>query len=161
MKSNNTIKIVITLSLIILLFAGYYFYSQSQEVNGPGVFELIIANEGEEILFQDSITFNAGDTLYDILQTNFSLICASKTYEEDPTCSASFKFFADGSMIDEKIILGIKGEAFEVITDWDKTYLSIQVYENNLYRLTTKGVSGYTLKDGEKIRIIVTKVSGW
>ena len=60
-----------------------------------------------------------------------------------------------------KIILGVKGDTFEIMTDWDKTYLAIQVYDNSSYRLTTKGVSGYTLKDGEKIRIIVTKVSGW
>lgn len=161
MRSKYTLKLVVTLSVIIVLIAGFYFYRQSQEINGPGEFELVIANESEEVLYQEELSFNAGDTLYDVLKVNFMLTCASNTYQPDPTCSASFRFFADGSTIDGKIILGVKGDTFEIMTDWDKTYLAIQVYDNNSYRLTTKGVSGYTLKDGEKIRIIVTKVSGW
>ncbi len=161
MSSKNTIKLAITLSVIILLIVGIYIYGQSQKFSGPGEFELIIATEYEEVLFQETISFKTGDTLYDVLQSHFAITCASKTYDPDPTCSASFKFFADGSNIDGKIILGIKGETFEVVTDWDKTYLAIQVYENNTYRLTTKGVSGYALTNGERIRIIVTRVSGW
>ena len=161
MRSNNTLKLIVTLSVIILLFAGIYFYEQSQKISGPGEFELIIADENEVILHQETFAFDAGTSLYDVLRENFSLTCASNTYDPDPTCSASFRFFADGSTIDGKIILGIKDEAFEVMTDWDTTYLAIEVYQNGIYRLTTKGVNGYILKDGERIRIIVTKVSGW
>ena len=161
MRSNNTLKLIVTLSVIILLFAGIYFYEQSQSLSGPGEFELVIANEKEEILHQETLAFDEGMSLYDVLRTHFALTCASNTYDPDPTCSASFRFFADGSTIDGKIILGIEGETFEVMTDWDRTYLAIEVYQNGSYRLTTKGVNGYTLKDGERIRIIVTKISGW
>lgn len=161
MKFKDTLKLIVTLSVIIVLIAGFYFYRESQEINGPGEIELVIASENEEVLYEDVLAFNAGDTLYDVLKVNFMLTCASNTYQADPTCSSSIRFFADGSTIDGKIILGVKGDTFEIMTDWDKTYLAIQVYDNSSYRLTTKGVSGYTLKDGEKIRIIVTKVSGW
>lgn len=161
MSSKNTLKLVLTLVVIIVFLVGMYIFSQTSKLTGPGEFELIIATEDEEVLFQQELSFEAGDTLYDVLKQHFVITCASKTYEPDPTCSSSFRFFANGSTVDGKIILGIKGNDFEIITDWNKTYLAIQVYENNRFRLTSKGVSLYTLSDGEVIRIIVTRVSGW
>ena len=43
MKFKDTLKLIVTLSVIIVLIAGFYFYRESQEINGPGEIELVIA----------------------------------------------------------------------------------------------------------------------
>lgn len=158
-QSKYRNKIIVTICIIIILGSWLYYILRDDTKGEGGSFELLIADVDTKVVYNETLDFNPGEKLYDVLVRNFDLVCASSTYEPDPSCSASFRFFDGNELVEGKVILGITGDTFQVITDWRTSYLAIQVFEDNDYRLTTKGVNSYTLTDGEKIRIIVTRVN--
>lgn len=158
-QSKYRNKIIVTVCIIIILASWLYYILRDNTEGEGGSFELLIAEVDTRVVYQETLEFNPGEKLYEVLVRNFDLICASSTYEADPSCSASFRFFDGNELVEGKVILGITGDTFQVITDWRNSYLAIEVFEENGYRLTTKGVNSYVLTDGEKIRIIVTRVS--
>ncbi len=157
---KNKNKIVATIAIIIILATWAYYIFGNPPQNPPGSFELLIADEAENVLYHETLDYKANDKLYDVLKREFDLTCANRAYDADPTCDTTFRFYDGNELVEGVVILGIRGDGFSVTSDWRNTYLAIEVFENGSYRLSTKGVNSYQLEDGIKIRIMVTRVIG-
>ena len=86
-------------------------------------------NGNEEVIFHEILPFQENESFFEILNDRFTLTCANQFYQPDDTCS--FKFNVMGQ--ENHVILGIKSDDFEVITDWDNTFLNIEVYSNGTF----------------------------
>lgn len=144
--------IIIILSLFIVISVTLIYTLYKNKGSEAGYFSLIILNEDESIVYDETLLFSDGESLYDAMERNFKLICANKNYEKDETCSYTFPF------AQSKVILGIEVNNIVLETDFKTTFLEIQIYENGNYRPSAKGFNNYKLTDGDKIRIVVTKV---
>ncbi len=106
-------------------------------------------------MFDDDLIVKEGDSFFDVLDRKFAIICANALYQQDPTCSFSFALFDDA-----KVVLGIQADDFEIITDWNNTFLAFEYFDGKEYRITSYGPSHLDFSNREKIRIIVRSSTG-
>lgn len=147
-------KILITFIVVVLaLVVGRLFWINNQ-ADHDGIIHLeLIDNEGK-IVFQDTLMFYEGDTFFDILNRAFDLTCASASYQADPTCAYTFTSFA----YQGKVILGIKGDDFDLSSDWSNTFLAFYVKHDDDFVLSTLGPSQIPFDDGDEFQIILESV---
>ncbi len=143
MSINKYQKILISIVALIIIGVIYYYlgdFSPSSvddngEIAGEIQFELI--DENDQILIDDRLTFYEEDTLFTLLNRNYSIVCADQNYQPDPSCSHTF--------IGGRIILAIEG----LESNWTDTVLTIYINDS----LALEGVSKITLEDEDKITI--------
>jgi hypothetical protein len=153
---QNLIKIIISFIAIITIGAIVYQLMRPHQAESEGVIYLLIQDEDNQIVYDGEIPFFEGDTFYDILAREFSLICATQTYQADDTCAYTFNTI----IYQGKVILGISGNDFELLTDWSHTFLAFEVLVDNNYVLSTQGPSHQIYQDQDYFRISVRRVSG-
>lgn len=145
------VKIILTLAVLLFGFLVIEFVFDRDLIHEAGEVELIIMNENEEVLFHEILPYLENESFFEILDDRFTLTCANQFYQPDDTCS--FKFNVMGQ--ENHVILGIKSDDFEVITDWDNTFLNIEVYSNGIFVDANQGFDMIELDDIDKIRIVV------
>ncbi len=148
---NIVIKIIISIVIIVAVLFAIRFFSEDNTSMSDGVIHLYIIDSDDHIVFDDELEFFEGDTFYDILDRNFNLTCANGSYQPDETCSYQFQSFGYQGMV----VLGIKNDDFEVITDWTNSFLLIEKHDGDQYRLTTLGVSHIDFNNQDRFKIIV------
>lgn len=147
------IKIILTVAVLLLGFIIIEFVFNRDVIHDAGFVELTIMDEHEEILYQKILYYEENQTFFELLNENFELTCANSFYQADSTCS--FKFNIMGQQ--QHVILGIKSDKFEIMTDWDKTFLNIEIYDGNTYVDSSVGVDMIDLNEIDRIRILVDK----
>jgi len=148
---KTAIKILISLVSILVVFVLIKMLTPEHVADHEGVIYLIIRSEDDLILFDDELPFYEGDSFYDILDRHFELTCANGSYQADPTCSYVFQGFA----FQGRVILGIKNEQFEVMTDWYNLFLAFEYEHNDTYVLASQGPSNLAFEDQARFRISV------
>lgn len=143
------LKLLITALVILIGFIAIRLLYVNNRADDMGSIYLVIQDEHEVIVFEGELDFEAGDSFYDILDRSFDLTCATASYEADPSCGYDFQGFA----YQGKVILGIKGDDFELITNWSDTFLSFYHYNNEEKELATVGPSNIPFKDGDQFLI--------
>ncbi len=145
------IKIILTLAVLLFGFLVIEFVFDRDLIHEAGEVELIIMNENQEVLFHDFLAYEENESFFDVLNERFTLTCANQFYQPDDTCS--FKFNVMGQ--ENHVVLGIKSDDFEVITDWDNTFLNIEIYVDDTYVDANQGFDMIALDDVDKIRIVI------
>ena len=145
------IKIILTLAVLLFGFLVIEFVFDRDLIHEAGEIELIIMNQNEDIVFQDILPYQENESFFDILNKRFTLTCANQFYQPDDTCS--YKFNVMGQ--ENHVILGIKSDDFEVISDWDNTFLNIEIYIDETYIDANQGFDMVQLDELDKIRIVL------
>lgn len=145
------LKIILTLAVLLFGFLIIEFVFDRDLIHEAGEVELIIMNENEEVLFNEILPYQENQSFFEILDDRFTLTCANQFYQPDDTCS--FKFNVMGQ--ENHVVLGIKSDDFEVITDWDNTFLNLEVYSNGTFVDANQGFDMIALDTVDKIRVVI------
>ena len=145
------VKIILTLAVLLFGFLIIEFVFDRDLIHEAGEVELIIMNENEEVLFHEILPYQENESFFEILDDRFTLTCANQFYQPDDTCS--FKFNVMGQ--ENHVVLGIKSDDFEVITDWDNTFLNIEVYSDGTFVDANQGFDMIELDTVDKIRVVI------
>lgn len=145
------LKIILTFAVLLFGFLIIEFVFDRDLIHEAGEIELIIMDENQEILFHEILPYEENQTFFDVLNERFTLTCANQFYQPDDTCS--FKFNVMGQ--ENHVVLGIKSEAFEIVTDWDSTFLNIEIYNGENFIDANQGFDMIELDQVDKIRIVI------
>jgi hypothetical protein len=149
-------KLFLSIIMILGLIFTIRFIYQDNLATSDGSIHLIILDIDETVLFDGDLAFFEGDSFFDILNRNFLVTCANQNYQIDSGCEYTFNSFAYKG----KVILGIKNEDFDIITDWYHSFLAIEVNKGNGYYLATEGVSNIKFNDQDLFKISVRNPMG-
>ncbi|MBU1141974.1 MAG: hypothetical protein KKG64_05560 [Firmicutes bacterium] len=149
------LKIVISIFVVMTAAIFVHYLTESNQASDDGKIRVIIVDENGQTVFDDDLIILQGDNFYDILNREFSLTCASSSYQADDTCSDDFQSFA----YQGKILLGISNHDFNVQTNWSDNFLAIEQYDGTDYYLATQGVSNIDFLNKDRIRISVRSTS--
>ncbi|AUD65773.1 hypothetical protein BK011_08785 [Tenericutes bacterium MZ-XQ] len=145
------IKLILTVAVLLFGFLIIEFVFDRDLIHEAGDIELIIMNEDQEVLFHEILPYEENESFFEILNERFTLTCANQFYQPDNTCSFTFNVMGQ----ENHVILGIKSESFEIMTDWDNTFLNIEVYDGETYIDANQGFDMIQLENIDKIRILV------
>jgi hypothetical protein len=148
------VKFIVSIIALASVFTAIQLLKTDHQALTSGEIELILVDESGTVVYEEWITFEEGMTFYDVLQAHFELTCANASYQADDTCSYTFSSFGSS----DKVILGIKGTTFELVTDWQHSYLSIYKWDGSEFRLTAQGVMQLVFEDQDRIKISVEEV---
>lgn len=148
-------KLAMTFIVLGAAFYGISALATDNDATEQGYVALIIVDQHDVILFDEDLVYYKGDTFFDVLNRHFELTCANGQYQEDLTCTYAFHMVQSS----EKVILNIKGETFEINTNWSDTFIAFEYYEGDSYRLYSQGVMHLSFTDKEQVRIRVTAVN--
>ena len=143
------LKILITAIVILISVVVIRLFVFDNTTDDEGSIHLIITGIDDEILFDGDLSYQEGDHFYTILDRHFDLTCATATYQPDDDCSYNF----NSILYQGKVILGIKGETFDLMTNWSDTFLSFYYFVGEEKKLATVGPSNIAFKDGDKFMI--------
>ncbi|MCD4827436.1 MAG: hypothetical protein K8Q99_06655 [Acholeplasmataceae bacterium] len=146
---KTIIKIALTIAALLLAYLVINVIMGDGTTDDEGSFELVIVDVDNNIVFEDVLTYSEGQTFFDVLNENFELTCANKFYEADMSCSYKFSIL----QYKNHVILGIKSDVFEIVTDWDNTFLNIEIYIDDTYVKSTVGFDYVDIEENKKIRI--------
>lgn len=149
--NKTATKILISVVSILVVLVLIRLIVPINTADSDGKIYLIILDSHEAIVFEGELSYLENDTFYDILDRHFELTCANQSYQADPTCGFSFQNFTHQG----KVILGIKGDTFEVMTDWHQSFLAFEYELNDAFVLATQGPSNMPFNDQERFRISV------
>ena len=156
MIKHITFKAMITFAALLIAFVTIGFVTAQNRATSDGFIHLIIEDADGAVLFDDEIVFHDGESFYDILNRTFTLTCANAHYQPDETCSHGFVLGpSTNGRVPDKVILGIKGQHFDLMTNWTDQFLAFEVYVNQAYVLTTQGPSNLAFENGQSFRIKV------
>ncbi|BCR36665.1 hypothetical protein [Mariniplasma anaerobium] len=143
------LKIVLTISALLLGYIIINVIMGDGKTDGDGSFELIILDSNQDVVYNEVLYYEEGQTFFDVLNENFELTCANRLYEADDTCGYKFTIM----QYKNHVVLGIKSDVFEIMTDWDNTFLKIEIYDGNEYVRSTIGFDYVNIEENKKIRI--------
>lgn len=135
-------KVVLTVSILLSL-VGLFFIFQNNGSSNAGEIVVLVKN-GDTIMSEETIFFEEGDTLFDVMEDNYELVCADMSYNPTNEC----KDLLFGS----PVILGIDG----LETNWSDNYFAISVNEE----YSTLGVDLIVLEDGDIVEFAARNVGG-
>lgn len=148
------LKIIITVGVIgIALIVGRLLWIDNR-ANDEGTIHIELIDDEGTIVFSETLNYQEGETFFDILNRHFDLTCANGSYAADPNCSYTFSSFA----YQGKVILGITGDDFSLMSDWSHTFLAFYVKHEDQFVLSTFGPSQIPFNDGDEFRIILESV---
>lgn len=148
------VKFIVSIIALASVFTAIKLLQTNNHALESGEIELILEDESGTIIYEAWLSFEEGMTFYDLLQAHFELTCANQAYQQDDTCSYTFSSFGTS----DKVILGIQGTTFELMTDWQHTYLSIYKWDGSEFKLTPQGVMQLAFDDQDRIKIKVEEV---
>lgn len=151
---KTAIKIIISLILLSVVFIVAKLISNNYTANEDGSIHLIIVDELGETVFDEAVEYYKDDTFFDLLNRKFVLTCANQMYQSDETCSYEFVIMGQKN----RVLLGIKNESFEIITDFNQTFIQIETYIDDAFVISSLGVSQLEFNDGTIIRLSVKRV---
>lgn len=143
------IKFIISLVVVLAGIVVIRLISEDHTAEVDGFIHLTMIDLEGETIFDEDIPFYQGDSFYDILDRQFDLICATATYAQDETCSYTFNNFA----YQGKVILGIKHDDVEIVSNWSNTFLAFYTYHESEYILSTVGPSNIPFENGDRFMI--------
>ncbi len=147
-------KIIITLGVIVIAFVVGRLLFVDNRASDEGTIHLELIDDEGTIVFSETLSFQEGDTFFDILNRHFDVTCANQSYEADPSCEYTFSSFA----FQGKVILGISGEDFSLMSDWSNTFLAFYVKHEDAFVLSTSGPSQIPFDDGDEFQIVLESV---
>ena len=153
---KNLYKIILTIVALLSLFLVRSIFFNEHRAIDEGMIHLQILDETNTIIFDDSIIYFEGESLFDILNRTFTLTCANRFYQPDETCSHTFQNIT----YQGKVILTIENEDFTLSSDWRNNFLGFEVYDGETYVHAVHGASTLPFENGTKIRIVLKQVSG-
>jgi hypothetical protein len=148
------VKFIVSIFALASVFTAIKLLQSNHLSETPGEINITFTDASGAVVFDEWIAYEEGMTFFDLLNAHFDLTCANALYQADDTCGYTFSSFGSS----DKVILGIKGETFELMTDWQHTYLSIYKWNGSEYRLTSQGVMQLAFKDQDRIKISVQEV---
>lgn len=146
---KTIVKVVLTIAALLLAYLIINVITGDGTTDGDGSFELMILDINDDIVFDETLSYQQGQTFFDVLNENFELTCANRFYEADISCSYKFSIM----QYKNHVILGIKSDVFDVMTDWDNTFLNIEIYIDDKYVKSTVGFDYVDIEQNKKIRI--------
>jgi hypothetical protein len=141
------------IATVIVVSAGalYLVFFQSDNTSETsGTVWVEIADSDGTLVFEGDLPFEEGDTFFDVLERRFDMTCATADYKPDTSCDV-ITFFGIGYT--GRVVLGIKDDTFDIMTDWQTSFLAFLVFDGNGYVLATNGVSQIPFSDNDRIRI--------
>jgi hypothetical protein len=148
------VKFIVSIIALASVFTAIKLLQTNSHTLESGEIELTLVDIDGTVVYEEWIAFEEGMTFYDVLQAHFELTCANASYQADDTCSYTFSSFGSS----DKVILGLKGTTFELMTDWQHTYLSLYLWDGSEFRLTPQGVMQLVFEDQDRIKITVEEV---
>ncbi|MDY0074409.1 MAG: hypothetical protein RBR75_00795 [Acholeplasmataceae bacterium] len=142
------LKIFISVIVVLIGLVLVRFLTMDNRAESDGIIYLYIEGENQVVVFEGELEFYQGDTFFDVLDRAFELTCANASYQPDTTCSYTFQVGYQS-----KVILGIKNDDFELMTDWTHTFLSIYLYNDGIKELSTLGASNIPYQDEDTFLI--------
>jgi len=136
-------KVFVTIFALALALIGFFVLGDQRVDHDAGQVRVSI-HDGEHLLREDSLTFSEGESLFDILKQEYSLLCANASYQPTEDCNEL--------LFGSPVILGID----EVLTNWTSSYFAI--YINDEY--STLGVGNVYVEDGDMVRLQVQYLGG-
>lgn len=135
-------KVVISIASIILLITTLFFFSYNNN-DSVGTISIILVNNTDQSETKQ-FTFKKEDSLFDIIDRNFSVVCGDRFYTPSTTC--------------EKVTFGSRVifEIDDLITDFETSFIAI--YENDVY--SNLGIDSIILNDGDSFRFEYKEVGG-
>ena len=125
----------ITLTLTVLIFAGIaLFFFGPFTSSDAGVITVELRDQNTLVRSVEA-SFDEGETLFDVLDRHFDVVCATPFYTPSETC--------DNNPLIGRAILGIDG----LTTDWSGTFF--QIRHNGTH--SQLGVDRITFDDGDTI----------
>jgi len=151
--SKIAYKLILSTLALAVVFVAIHFLTKTPVTLEDGTFELVIETSEGLIVFDQELTFLKGDTLFLVLNNHFNLTCANQFYKEDKSCSHTFNVMG----VTNKVLLGISNDQFDISTDWNNTFIRIDIEKDNVFIPATRGVDDIALTEGIRIRLIVVK----
>ena len=108
-------KIIMIIIVLGLSFIGYTYASTPLSGDDQGGIKIEVVNDLGEVVVRDSYDFIEETSLYDILHDNYTVGCASSSYDLDYSCN--YESF------NSHIVLAID----DVETDWYNSFLEITI----------------------------------
>ncbi|MCF7924997.1 MAG: DUF4430 domain-containing protein [Candidatus Izimaplasma sp.] len=126
----------IGLSIGIIFVTVIAVFLLTRQINDTvGEIRFVVKDQSDNIIIDDRLAFSEDDDLVTILEDNYTVYCASETYQPTLNCDTTF--------VNGRVILGIE----DIVTDWNNTYIGI--YINGTY--SSVGVDSIALRDGDTI----------
>lgn len=134
-------KLVLTIIVLSIGAFGFFWYGPSVTTEDGAEFTIIIVDEFDVIIYQETHVASEDDTLFEIMDETFSVSCANASYQPS-TCDTTPLFGT--------ILLGID----DLETDWSTDYIAI--YINDEY--SNYGIDQISINDGDVFRFEYTLV---
>lgn len=147
--SHLKIKIIISIVVILVGALVIHLLTVENRSTDTGEIYLYIVDADEKVVFEGSLSYEKGDSFFDILNRHFDLTCATSNYQPDIQCSYSFSTPGASG----KVILGIKGDDFELITNWTNNFLAFYIYDGDIKQLSTVGPSNIPFQNDDVFMI--------
>lgn len=148
-------KIFISILILMVGFGVIYLLTENYRATESGSIELIITDDQQNIVFEGFVDYQKNDTFFDILNRRFELTCANAFYQFDTSCQHAFYI----GNAEQKVILGIKGDDFEIESDWRTTFIALYVYHEGRYVLAEQGFNQLKFVSQGKYMIRVDSVN--
>lgn len=151
---KHVYKICISILVLVFGLGIIYLITDTFRAHDIGSITLRIVDEDDVVVFEGDIDYQKNDTFFDILNRTFEITCANAFYQKDDSCQ--FSFYIGNA--EQKVILGIKGNDFEIDSDWRQTFIALYVFEDGTYVLAEKGFNQLTFINQGKYMIKVDRV---
>jgi hypothetical protein len=109
-------RLGLTLSAITIFIGASFFLGRQFQAESSGTLTIVLV--AEEEISRQQVSYQEGDTLYDILTAHYTVYCANAQYLPDETCEILFYTRFSG-----RILLGID----DLMSNWTDTYIQIQI----------------------------------
>ena len=137
-------KLVVSTAVLILAVAGFFMLKEEANAESVGQATIVLIDESGTEIVHDEIEFSEGQTLFELLDDNYTVGCANNSYHLSDVC--------EKTTFGGHVILQLDS----IETDWYGSYISI--YINDIY--STKGIDLITLTDGEEYKFVYTSLGG-
>jgi hypothetical protein len=137
------VKVLITIITVLIAVISVKLLVPDQAAQTDGEITFILEDADKNEVIHEVLYYYEGDTLFDILNREYTLVCADIEYDADSTCSYESPY--------GKAILEIN----TVKSDWYNNFLAL--YINDEY--ATYGVSKLPYKSGDVIVFKWTSLS--
>jgi len=126
-------KLVISIIVIAVFSASFFIFSNTNNNDIEGEISILIIDEFGDTISELTHDFTEDDTVFSILNSNYTVGCADSHYNISTDCEAP--------LLGSRIILKI--DSLE--TNWSMNYIGI--YENDIY--SSIGIDSLSLNDGD------------
>lgn len=123
-------KLIVTVA--VLIFAGISFFMSDyfRQTDDSGTITIILIDQIDDTIINEEISFEEGDTFFEVLMENYDLRCANSSYQP-VVCT-------EDSLMGNVILV-----FDDVETDWNNSYIAIYIDDE----YSTYGIDNIPLED--------------